>query len=237
MAEYNVRFNGQAQHYVTSVDGTLLQEAIFVLSNAEQSPRRGVGSITSGHIRMFDAGEWGEWEVTNFKPDPVYATRRDDEDRPDSFCGLALEAPGSEAEFRYVGEETIDGIDTDHYYHSQSQIGYNLTHTREYWLDSDGLLRQVREIIYDPPTTSDPGTRIEHFKTYSGWGEENIITVPGTIVPAPESTPGKPSATAAPPPEHTATPRPSRTPTSPKPEPSETPAPATAWLEPDPGSA
>ena len=241
VVEYNVRFNGQAEHYVTSLDGTFIQEAIFIFSSSASSSARSTGPATTGYTRTYTDAAWDEWEVTNFQPKQIPpasssgSSARNSDDAPDSFCGLVLEDPDSDIEFRHVGEETIDGIATDHYFHSQSRKDSILVFTKEYWLDADGLLRQVRETIYAPPTSGDPGTNIVHFKTYSGWGEENIITAPvqSPDAPAPEA----PDATASPKPTSTLAPTPTLVPTptpTNTPEPTQTPVPATAWLEPDP---
>ena len=133
VVEYNVRFNGQAEHYVTSLGGTLFHETILIpSSSASSSSGRSTDSGTTGYTRTYTDSAWDEWEVTDFQPVQIPASSasggsaRSSDDAPDSFCGLVLEDPKLEIEFRHVGEETIDGIVTNHYFHSYSQIGSSL---------------------------------------------------------------------------------------------------------------
>ena len=133
--------------------------------------------------------------------------------------------------FRHEGEETINGIVTDHYYHSYHPNGGDGYQTSEFWLDSEGLLRQVKYVSYYPPDASDTlrgESTITISKTYSGWGEENIITAPVAPTPEPSPTPTGTEAPVQP-----------DTPVPPNPTPVNTPTPAPppgvdAWLEPDP---
>ena len=143
-------------------------------------------------MRGFSGGEWQDWDVTvgevggsgTARGASSSPARTSDEDY-ESFCGLGLEElPGQEVEFRYVGEEVVDGFTTSHYFHKYSPGGAGDYISTEYWLDSEGLLRQVRIISYGPPTAGSPESRIEHFKSYSGWGEPNVIIVP-QLTPTP----------------------------------------------------
>ena len=98
--------------------------------------------------------------------------------------------------------------------------GYTST---EYWLDSNGLIKQTRWIVYHPSSSGSPESRFENFRTFSEWGVTNVITPPvGVTLPTP-----------VPPPTPTPTLVPTPTPTN-TPEPTQTPVPAQAWLEPDP---
>ena len=203
--EYNVRVDDQGKHYLVSVDGALVQEGILIYadgtggSGRSANPRSG-GSATA-YMRMFDDGEWGDWDVSTDGPGSASGTASSstrmsssastgdtDTEEIESFCGLLLAVPGAEVEFRYVGEETINGVATDHYYHRYSRIGEDHYDSTEFWFDSNGLFRQVKQVSYNGPGTGDE-VRISHLKTYSGWGEANIITAPVR----PTSTPDAPT--------------------------------------------
>ena len=215
--EYDVRVDSGAEHYLVSIDGGLVQEAIFLYPDAEgpeNSGRSGTPAQATAYIRLFGDDEWGEWGVSTDESGSARgsSSARTDGDEVESFCGLPLEAPGVEVDFRYVGKETIGGISTDHYYHSYSRIGVDQRHSMEFWFDSDGLFRQIRQIEYSGPDAGDE-VRIEHLKTYSGWGEANVITAPeGVTPPEPEPNP-------------TSTPRPTNTPAAATATPTEPPKP------------
>ena len=185
--------------------------------------------VETTYLREFsDAGEWGDWNIRNVQEIPslgavassVASGQSGTEEGISSFCGLPLEIEGHDVEFRHVGEETVNGIRTNHYYHSYSPIGWDNYISKEFWIDSSGLFVQVKEVAYIPPTGGQGGERVEKLKTYSGWGEPNVITVP-VLTSTPEPTP---ALTPEPPPtpEPTATPEPTPTP-EPTQEPTATP--------------
>ena len=152
------------------------------------------------------------------------------------FCGLSLNpVEGIEVEFRYVGEETIDGVPTHHFYHSYSPIGESSYRSTEYWFDAAGLPKKTKYVVHNSLTDN-----LERVLVYSGWGEPNRIAAPDSApTPAPiaTSTPTTapaPTATRVP----TSTPLPTDTPEpTPTLAPTLTPTPLPppdAWLEPDP---
>ena len=235
VATFDVRGNGPDQHWIVSRDGTLFYEAIFIYPDGGSAgdSGRSAPAVPTAYVREYSGGEWGDWDATvgettargGTASSSARSSSSTETDDDGSFCGLALEIPGFEVEFRYVGEETIDGVRTHHYFHSYSPGGEGDYISTEHWLDSTGMLKRIREIRYGPAVPGSPESRTEHLKTFSNWGETNVITAPGST-PSPSATPTPtpeaPTATPLPPtPEPTATPRPTSTP-------------ADAWLEPDP---
>ena len=254
-AVFDVRSNGRNQHWIVSRDGSRFYEAVFIHPDSAGDSDSGARSNSSSssalpaaYIRYDDDGEWGDWGVTLGEPSPPPSTAEQQlsprsggsEDSDDgTFCGLRVNIPGYEVEFRYVGQETIDGTLTHHYFQSHSPGGYGDYITMEEWLDSNGITKQTRRVSYSPAIPGSAEARVEHTNTFSNRGEENIITAPeGVTQPGPE-----PSATATPrpalaTPEPTPEPEPTSTPVpTDTPEPTATPVPATAMLEPDPETA
>ena len=209
------RRNDHAEHYtVYKGDGSRLMERILIYTNRPGESGVGISgssattsqniAVTTSYLReVSDSGEWGDWNVTTTEH-PAYDAATPSvasgqfgtEDGLSTFCGLALEAEGLDIEFRYVGKETIDGVETDHYYHSYSPESDDSGSyiAKEFWLDSDGLFRQVKEVAYNAPIEGENGAeRVETLKIYSGWGEPNVITAPvlptATPDPAPAATP------------------------------------------------
>ena len=200
-AEYDVRVDGNKHHYLLSIRGTLAYETVLVFpdtttGSSSNSGRSANSNQGTSYVREFSSGEWQDWNVTTGDAGGQSGTgqtssgvsRSADGEDYESFCGLALELPGQEVEFRYVGNETVNGVSTGHYFHKYSPGGVGDYVSTDYWLDADGLLRQVRTVWYGPPAPGSPESRLEHFKTYSGWGEPNVITVPGAGSPVPMLT-------------------------------------------------
>ena len=243
VATFDVRGNGPDQHWIVSRDGTLFYEAIFIYPDGGSAgdSGRSAPAVPTAYVREYSGGEWGDWDATvgettarggGTASSSARSSSSTETDDDGSFCGLALEIPGFEVEFRYVGEETIDGVRTHHYFHSYSPGGEGDYISTEHWLDSTGMLKRIREIRYGPAVPGSPESRTEHLKTFSNWGEENIITAPvlTTPEPAPESTlePALgPTLEPTPEPTLEVTPEPT-------PEPTTIPATVDAWLEPDP---
>ena len=233
VAEYDYRTNGRAVHNITTLDGTSLQEAIFVFidSNARSALRANAATATT-YIREYSDGAWGEWNVTTGGGvgatdggAPGDSPLRTDDGELASFCGLTLEGPpGVEIDFRYEGTETIDGILTHHFFHGYTGGGSTTYLSTEYWIDETGLLRRHRDTSFNPATDANAESKVVRDKYYSGWGEENIITPPVDPTPGPSPTP---AATETPVQPETPVP-PTNTPTP------VSPPGVDAWLEPDP---
>ena len=233
------RKSSDRQHMiVTDGDGNMLGEAIIVdrqTSGGDDTTRTTESQdVRDVYLRRLDkSGQLGEWE-THTGPNPFSdstasrSTKSDSSgsgEDPPTFCGLPLEIEGHDVEFRFVGNETIDGVETRHYFHSYSQTGDSGYNSTEYWLDSDELLRKVRRESYNPYYEGDVVHTVVSVTTFSGIGETNVITPPSiaTATPAPSepgatSTPtggdssATPAATSTPAP--TATPAPTVAPTS-----------------------
>ena len=121
VAEYDVRGNGRDRHMMISLDGNLSHEAILVYpkgGDSSDSERSAMSNVGSAYVREYSSGEWGDWDVTVGESAAVGGTASSSaRTEAESFCGLVLEIPGYEVEFRYVGQETIDGVSTQHYFH------------------------------------------------------------------------------------------------------------------------
>lgn len=212
------RRGSQAEHYINyRGDGSPWIEGKFFyenqLANSESEPEGEISGasgtttlrntvIITAYTREFgDSGAWEDWSVmTSEQPaydaatSAVVSGQSGTEDELSTFCGLPLEIEGTDIEFRYVGKETIDGVETDHYYHAYSPESDDSGSyiAKEFWLDADGLFRQVKEVVYNAPIEGSLGAeRVESLKTYSGWGEPNVIATPvlPTPDPAPSATP------------------------------------------------
>ena len=191
--ERNYRTNGQADHNITSLDGKPIQEAIFIfLDNDGRPALRHVSEVRRNYFREFGEKGWGDWNVIVQETrtpywlgiDPSLFAERDDEDY-ETFCGLPLELPeDKEVDFRYVGEETIDGVLTHHFFHAYALAGYGDFESTEHWYDLEGLIRKTRRVSYIPSEH-----RLEQITTYSGFGEANIITEPDYAGPLPTPVP------------------------------------------------
>lgn len=125
----------------------------------------------------------------------------------DQFCGLPLELEGHDVILRHEGEETVDGVNTDHFFYSYSPVDVDGYTSKEYWIDGDGLFRKVRIVHHIAATDGETAETVEWVKNYSGWGEHNAIVSPLAAEEAPEE---------------------------PTPAPTPTPAGPAAWLEPNP---
>ena len=164
------------------------------------------GEVRDLYLRRLDeSGQLGEWETRAWpKPALGSATTRSTEsgssglgEDPPSFCGLPLELEGHDVEFRFVGNETIDGVETRHYFHSYSQTGDPGYYSTDYWVDSDGRIKKRRTEAYDPsPIAGDTAHTVEWVTTYSGFGETNVITPPSIATAT--SEPSGPGATSTP---------------------------------------
>ena len=210
---YEIEVDGNKHHYLLYIDGALAYETVLVFpdtttGSSSNSGRSANSNQGTAYVREFSSGEWQDWNVTTGDAGGQSGTgqtssgstsRSADGEDYESFCGLALELPGQEVEFRYMGSETINGIETEHYFHKYSPGGVGDYISTEYWLDADGLLRQVRTVWYNSPSSGSPESRLEHLKSYSNWGQPNAITVPGAEPPVPDPTATSiPAPTAAP---------------------------------------
>lgn len=226
-ASTEYRRSPSGEHYISQgADGNLLVELVLITAPDTGSSAGGEGNGITGtessqssrsqniYVRQADeSGRLGEW-VTATRELPATgsgqaiagtggAAQANPEDDLLEFCGLPLEIEGRDVEFRYVGEEVINGVSTSHYYHSFSFIGSDEYYSTEYWIDSEGLFRQIREkAVYTPPDEKGgTGQWAEVLKIYSGWGEENVITAPPltpTPTPQPTATPAPPAAPGRP---------------------------------------
>ena len=230
---HDQRISDHAKHTITTIDGVLSHEAIFIFSDGNGRPAKeydaatvatysrwygdaltrfegdaDASDVADGEWGSWPAsdvvdGEWGSWGVTVY---PDRGQRREEIEAAiaaaqaageydDWICGVdtgPLDDPDYEFVFRHEGEDTLNGVITDHLYSSLSRIGSDAYQSMEYWIDSNGLITQWRSVRYEPPTNSDSGQRGETVETFSGWGEPNVITAPTTdLIPMalPDLTP------------------------------------------------
>ena len=212
---YEMEVDGNKHHYLLSIDGALAYETVLVFPSTTTSgnSQRSANNQGTAYVREFSGGEWQDWDITvgdagtpKGSSPSSGSTRSADNEDYESFCGLTLELPGQEVEFRHVGSETINGIETEHYFHKYSPSGASDYISTEYWLDEDSLLRQVRTVWYNSPSSGSPESRLEHLKSYSNWGQPNAITVPGAEPTATPSASPAPTPMATSTPAHTPTP-------------------------------
>ena len=230
---YDQRVSGHAKHTITTINGVLSQEAIFIFSDGTGHPAKEYDAATvTTYIRWYgdaltrfddDAyasdgiddewgdwpasdvvdGEWGSWGVTVHTGlgqrkealEAAIAAAQAAGEYDDLICGVDTgpsDHPDYETVFRHEGEETVNGVSTDHLYSSSSRIGSGAYQSMEYWIDPNGLTTQWRSVQYEPLTDSYSGHRTETVETFSGWGEPNVITAPTTnLIPMalPDLTP------------------------------------------------
>ena len=217
---YDQRVSGHAKHTITTINGVLIQEAIFIFSDGTGRPAKEYDAATvTTYIRWYgdaltrfddDAyasdgvdDEWGSWGVTvhtgrgqrREELEAAMAAAQAAGEYDDLICGVHTgpsDHPDYETVFRHEGEETINGVSTDHLSRSSSRIGSGAYQSMEYWIDPNGLTTQWRSVQYEPPTDSYSGHRTETVETFSGWGEPNVITAPITnLIPMalPDLTP------------------------------------------------
>ena len=165
------------------------------LDPAQLSP--GDSVTMQSFLRQHESDDWGEWAVADHEL-PSSADASADANAStgvrsadgstgasgaatndaDQFCGLPLELEGHDVILRHEGEETIDGVTTDHFFYSYSPVGVDGYKSMEYWIDRDGLFRKVRLVFHIPASQGESGETVEWVKYYSGWGEHNAIAPP-----------------------------------------------------------
>ena len=185
-----------AAHFLDSdAEGTERTELIFLLLPASAAASADPASDDSGesteeHFFMRRTDSSGQWEEWVAGPKEPRGTRSLPEAEQDiyRFCRSLPEVLGEMVEFQYVGEEVVGGVDTMHFYQSHRQPGYVGYRAREFWVDSEGLFRQVKETFYGEfNRDGELESYYEALKTYSGWGETNVITAPESAAPWPIS--------------------------------------------------
>ena len=218
-----VDFNSAAARFRTTIDGVMVEQRIYITHPDSVDGTRSVSGKTVYQATQYDQvvgddGQLGEWTVEEREITGL--------ERPtDSFCGFA---PGELLDLRYVGRETVNGVDSRHYTAIEESDGFTL----DMWIGPNGLPVRYRS------TTPTGGAGV--IADYSNWGEPNVIAAPvaatpaapvpgATATPAPTNTPG-PTSTLEPTAEPALTPTPEPTAT---PRPTNTPAPG-AWLSSDP---
>ena len=196
------RYDGEnAAWTATDSDGNIMVEVIKIITNNDDTASgQGTSGTSSTNHKMSsiyireadDNGELGEWEMESHEVPSKSASGSSSNfavgttSDTAAFCGFPLASDGYRIEFRYVGEETVNGILTKHYYHSYSPIdgpeeNYNRT---DFWIDSsNGRFVKLGHDTF----VSEADSRRQVIQTYSGWGEPNIINTP--VVPTPTPLP------------------------------------------------
>ena len=127
------------------------------------------------------------------------------------FCGIDVDEVF--VNFRYVGEEELDGVTTKHFTGMNRSVPEGHTVQTDWWIVSATGFPAQQRVERVQATVGYPVNRLVVISKYGGWGEENVIVAPA-ITPTPA---------------HTAT-----SPPTPTPPPTSTPVPGDAWLDPDP---
>ncbi len=194
-----MRINGDdiAWTVADRITGNLRAEVVIIRTSGDHrggvAGASGVATVTTYSRESDDTGEWEDWNmsVSDYRP----ATGRSEAGGGSgseiaSFCGFPLESDVLAIESGYIGEETIDGVVTKRYFYSYSPKGereddYN---REDYWVDpSNGRFVQVKQEVFVAGDSFSPNQKVEAVKTYSGWGEPNIITAP--MLSSPEGAP------------------------------------------------
>lgn len=123
-------------------------------------------------------GQWQEWVTSPREPRGMRSVPQSGQDIY-RFCRSLPDVLGEVVEFHYIGEQMVDGVNTMLFYQSHKSPGYEDYRTREFWVDSDGLFRQVKETHYgDFNQEGELESYYVALRIYSGWGETNVITAP-----------------------------------------------------------
>ena len=249
-----------ARHEVESLmDGTVLREVITLVQPDEGSGARSSGDTevsysVNSYYRHFD--EQGGTAGWNAQTEPLgqTASQARNADTMATFCGMDVNE--LYINFRYLGEEELDGVTTKHFTGTNRDEPDGHTVQTDYWIESDSGFPAQQRVERVQTTVGFPTNRLIVITKFVGWGEENVITAPVVETPqaTPEATPAptvEPTPVATVGPTSTPWPTPTREPTPtpgpvatpvPTPEPTATPEPTPtpstptvdAWLEPDP---
>ena len=148
----------------------------------------------------FEDSEWDDWTLTE-----AAVADRDQFTYPLPSSAIDPAAETCEhaeaSAFRYVGEETVNGRTTQRFAVDlaaqylgefaedvEREIKGELRDSRDFWIDSDGRIAQVRSdyfaqglhYFFDEETVS--------VAAYSGFGEPNAIAAPPNVTPTPTPT-------------------------------------------------
>ena len=182
---------------VDRVTGNLKAEVVIVRTSGNHGDgvagASGVATATMYSRESDDTGQWKDWNVSVSDIRPATGQSEaggNSGSELASFCGFPLESDVLAIESRYIGEETIDGVVTKRYFYSYSPKGereedYN---RQDYWVDpSNGRFVQVKQEVFIAGDSFSSNQKVETVRTYSGWGEPNIITAP--VLSSPEGAP------------------------------------------------
>ena len=239
-----------AYRYVESeVDGTIVSESIVLVrpdaaegsSTTKSSDDAEVSYSVKSYSRHVDEqGAMKRW-VTHTEPLETEeeaqtsngGTTKNAAANTNMFCGIDVDEMF--VNFRYVGEEELDGVTTKHFTGMNRHVPEGHTVQTDLWIVSATGFPAQQRIERVQATVGYPVNRLVVISEYVGWGEENVIVAPN-LTPTPAATP---EATPVPTPIPTPTPAPTPAPTpvsTPTPAPTSTSETTDARLEPDPES-
>ena len=187
-------------------DRTPISEYFLVVRPDEETDSRARNtenetySVTSYHRSTDDQGAWEDWDIQSEPieraPEPGNTARNV---ANSTFCGTDVDEQFTS--FRYIGEETIDGVETKHFVGIEDPLGDAdadfIKH--EFWISLVAFPVQykVEHVMELEEYWTDTLVAVI---TYSDFGEQNVINPPGqaaVLVPTPGSTPAvEPTAEA-----------------------------------------
>ena len=161
-----------------------------------------IESIRAGAFvrSAFEDGEWDDWTLTE-------AAVADRDQFPYPSPSLAIDPAAETCEhaeasaFRYVGEETVNGRPTQRFAvdlaaqylgevaeEIEGEIEGELRDSRDFWIDSDGRIAQVRSDYFAQGLPYFFNEKTVSVAAYSDFGEPNAITAPPNVAPTPTPT-------------------------------------------------
>ena len=163
-----------------------------------------IESIRAGafiYVRAaIEDGEWDDWTLTE-------AAVADRDQFPYPLPSLAIDPAAETCEhaeadaFRYVGEETVNGRPTQRFAvdlaaqylgevaeEIEGEIEGELRDSRDFWIDSDGRIEQVRSDYFAQGLPYFFNEKTVSVAAYSNYGEPNAIAAPPNVTPTPTPT-------------------------------------------------
>ena len=212
-------YNPTAGRLRITFDGVLVEQSIYTIAPDQTSGTRDASGRATYQVTQYDQALGDDNQLSEWTAEETTITSL--QIHAGSFCGYA---PGELSDLRYVGTETINGVNARHY----TAIAVDDGSAMDLWIGPNGLPTRARSTIPEGGAGA-----VADFR----WGEPITITAPTQSTPTPTTTAPNPTPTPVQQEAVTPTPSPTSTPVpvpTDTPEPTETPVPASAWLEPDP---
>ena len=188
----------RAFHWTT--DGEIDGEDYRLLRTFDGDIEARIESIRAGafiYVRaVFEDGEWNDWTLTE-----AAVADRDRDQFPYPLPSMSIDPAAETCEhaeasaFRYVGEETVSGRPTQQFaidfaaqYLGEVAEEIELRDSRDFWIDSDGRIAQVRSDYFAQGLPHFFNEEMVSIAAYSGFGEPNAIVAPLNATPTPTPT-------------------------------------------------